>query len=528
MTPPRYRTTKRSPTVTSSANFCVGAGRILPADLQKVGLTLSVMRRCLIPVVLAALAPALAGCGSSSSKSSGPLPTELSYVPSGSPLVLAVETDPNGAAIKGVNAFTARFPFASLGEAALKSKLQQSGVNYDSDIRPLLGNPVTFAATEPTLSGSSAQSNFVFVWMAKDAGQLKSLVTKIPHIHSVGSHDGATLYNTGGQTTLALDGATAVLAPSAAQVNSALDRHAHARGITSADYAKAFSGLPSDGVIKLFGNLTAVLSQRSAAKAKQIPWLAAFRGYATSVSASGSGLSFNYRLDTTGGALTQSQLPFATGTTPPSFAGNAPITFAMHNPAQVATFVESAAQVTSPGSFGTYLKRQAAIRKRTGTDLNELLKLFTGDLVVASDTKTTIGRAQVSDPAAAKSVLSKLLSAPAGVFGKGTKVARAGDFYAVRNPRGSTVVLGIAGDQLVLGKASPAVLRAFATAPSTAATGARGAVAFRIALVDLLRLSLKQSLPSQLAPILSSLGDITGWLQSSPSGVTGSATLAVK
>jgi Protein of unknown function (DUF3352) len=484
------------------------------------------IRRWLIPVMLIGLV--VAGCGSSSSKSSNPLPTELSYIPSNSPLVLTVETDPNGGAIKGVNALVARFPFAALGEAALKSKLQQSGVNYDADIRPLLGNPIAFGATSSTLSGPS-QNDFVFVWIVKDADKLKSLMKKIPGLKSAGSHDGATLYTNGsGSTAVALDGATVVLAPSAAQLKAALDRHANGGGMSSSQYSKAFSGLPANGLLKVFGNLSAVLSGPKAAQARQIPWVAALHGYATTVTASSSGLSFNYRLDTSGSSLTDAQLPFAPGSTPPSFAGTAPITFAVHNPAQIATFFEQAAQLTSPGSFGTFLKRQAAIRKRTGTDLTSLLKLFTGDLIIASDTKTTIGRAQVSDPAAARSTLAKLTSAPAGVFGKGTRVARAGDFYAVTNANGSTVLIGVVGNEVVIGKASPAALRAFAATPATPAADAHGSVAFRIALVDLLRLSLRQSLPSTIAPILNSLGDITGWLASSTSGVTGSATLAVK
>jgi hypothetical protein len=92
----------------------------------------------------------------------------------------------------------------------------------------------------------------------------------------------------------------------------------------------------------------------------------------------------------------------------------------------------------------------------------------------------------------------------------------------------STVRMGLVGDQFVVGKATPAQLLAFATTPATPAPGAQGSVAFRIALVDLLHLTLRQSLPPSVASILGSLGDITGWLRSSTSGVTGSATLAVK
>jgi hypothetical protein len=483
------------------------------------------MRRCLMPVVLLSLA--LAGCGSSS-KSGSPLPTELSYFPSGSPLVMTIETDPHGPAIKGVSALVNRFPLASFAEAALKSKLQQQGINYDSDIRPLFGNPIALGATGSTLSGGAAQ-HFLAVWITKDGDKLKALVKKIPDIHSTGSHAGATIYQASGSSTaLAVDGSTVLLAPSASDVDAALDRHANGGGLSESDYSRAFSGLPSGGVAHLFGNLTAILSQPGAATARQIPWVAAFRGYAATVSASSSGVRFNYRLDTTGGSLTSSQLPFAPGTTAPALAGNLPITVGIHDPAQIATFIESAAQTVSPGGYGKFLRNQAAIRRRTGADLNDIVKLMTGDLIIGSDTKATMGRAQLSDPAAAQSALAKLMSAPRAVFGPGTRVRKGGAGYAVTSPSGSTVLIGVVGNELVVGKATLAQLRDFATAPTAPATGAHGTVAFRVSLVPLLHLALRQTVPSQLRQILSSLGDITGWLAASPSGVTGAATLALK
>jgi Protein of unknown function (DUF3352) len=499
------------------------SGRIL-FSRKKEGWKLGVKRRHLIPIAL--LSVALAACGSSS-KSGSPLPTELSYFPSSSPLVATIETDPSGSAIQGVSALVNRFPLASFGEAALKSKLQQAGINYDSDVRPLFGNPIAFGATSSTLSGS-ASKHFLIVWITKDAGKLGALVKKIPHIHSTGSHAGATIYQSGGSTALAVDGATVLLAPSVGDVDTALDRHAQGGGLSESDYTRAFTGLPSGGVVRLSGNLTTVLSQPSAANARQIPWVAAFRGYAATVSASSSGLTFNYRLDTTGASLTSSQLPFAPGTTAPALAGNLPITVGIHDPAQIATFIESAAQTTSPGGYGKFLRDQAAIRRKTGADLNDIVKLMTGDLIIGSDTKATMARAQVSDPAAARAALAKLMSAPRAVFGPGTRVHKGTGGYAVTNAGGSTIFIGVAGNELVVGKATLAQLREFATAPTAAAAGAQGTVAFRVALVPLLHLALRQTVPSQVQQILSSLGDITGWLASSPSGVTGSATLAVK
>ena len=169
------------------------------------------MRRCLILVVLGAIV--LAGCGSSSSGSSSPLNAELSYLPSGSPFVLTLETDPGGAAIKGVNALAGRFSFASLGVAALKQKLQQSGINYDADLHPLFGNPVALAVTGPKVSGVSGTDALV-VWVTKDAGKLKSLVTKtVPGRAS--DRDARWRHAVSGQAAsgaFALDGATLIAA----------------------------------------------------------------------------------------------------------------------------------------------------------------------------------------------------------------------------------------------------------------------------------------------------------------------------
>jgi hypothetical protein len=92
----------------------------------------------------------------------------------------------------------------------------------------------------------------------------------------------------------------------------------------------------------------------------------------------------------------------------------------------------------------------------------------------------------------------------------------------------STITVGLIGDQLVAGRATVVRLRAFASAPTTPAAGAAGSVAFRIALIDLLKLTRKTAPSSTEQTILGALGDITGWTAASPSGLSGSATLAVK
>lgn len=160
--------------------------------------------------------------------------------------------------------------------------------------------------------------------------------------------------------------------------------------------------------------------------------------------------------------------------------------------------------------------------------MTSVAKLLTGDLIIASDTHTTMGRASVSDPATAASDLNKLVTQPRAVFSTVTSVSKlGGGFYALKEPK-QTITVGVTGNQLVAGRASVAQLRAFATAPTTPAAGAQGSVAFRVGLAQLLQLALKQTPNKLIQTIFSALGDFTGWTAASPSGLTGSATLALK
>jgi hypothetical protein len=465
----------------------------------------------------------IAGCGSSSSGSSDPVTTELSYFPAGSPLVLSVATDPKSTAIKNAQGLLNKFPLATLGESALMSKIQQLGIDYQSDIRPLFGNPIMLGATNSQLSSASASSSFLFVWVTKDGNKLKSLLSKLGGGHSTGSHDGATLYQAG-TTTVAVDGATALLGPSTASVNAALDRHAHDGGITSGQYSGAFSNLPQGALMQVYGNLGGLLSQASAAKARAVPWVRALKAYAVTVDASPSGLTLKYRLDTSGSSLTSAQLPLSSGGAP-SLAGNMPITVGVQDPAHIVSFAESIEQATSPSGWAKFQARQANARKKTGVDLNSILGLLTGGLIVASDTHTTVARAQVSDGATAARDLAKLASDPTAFFATATKVRKlGGGFYALRQQR-TTITIGVVGNQLLVGHASPAQLKAFASAPTTPAPGAQGSVAFRVGLTQLLQLALKQAPPAIARSFLSSLGDLSGWLASTSSGTSGTATL---
>lgn len=471
----------------------------------------------------------LAACGSSSKapKANSAVSSELSYFPAGSPFVLTFQTDPNSEAIRQAHALEDQFPLAAVGQAYLASKLSQLGINYSSDIRPLFGNPVAVGVDATSLSGQIARTSILIAWVTKDAGKLRALLGKLQGLPKLGTRDGATLYGSSG-FGLAVDGATLLFSPTPSIISDALDRHAHGGGIGAAELSQETAGLPSSSLMEIFGNLSQVLATPSLAKARLVPWVAALRGYGVALTASASGIAMRFHLDTGGRTLTASQLPLAAGSSTSTLAGNAPISVGVHDPAQIVSFVEATAQETGDTGYLGFLGRQARLRAKTGVDINSLAQLLTGDLLLTSDTHTTIGRATVSNPTAAAQDLAKLASAPRLLFKPPTTLRKLpGGIYAIVGPH-RTIDVGVIGDQLVAGNASPSELKAFGATPAAPAAGAQGTLAFRVGLQQLLRARLKRTLPQVAQMILSKLGDITGSDAASPTGVDGTATIAIK
>lgn len=472
------------------------------------------------------IAAVLAGCGSSAG---GPLQTELSYLPPGSPLVLTVATDPNSAAVKNTMSFIGRFPFAPALESALITRLKQSGVDYDADIKPLFGNPVALAITAASLSGRTGAQSFVLVWVTKSSSGLNSLVQRTSSgLHKIGTHQGATLYAAGG-TAIAVDGSTLVLGPTASSVVSALDRHANGGGISQDEYSRSTTGLPTDAFVYAFGNLARVLAAnpRNAA-AERIPWVAAVRRYGVSIALAQSGVAVHYHVDTSGSSLTDAQLPIAPGTSPPGLPTGFPIAAGLRDPQHVVAFVQTARLATGPTKQSASRRREARLLAKTGANFTMLIRQLSGELVVGSDLKATMARSGVRNTAAAQLILARIAKDPGDAF-PGSTVTSGGGFYTFHKLNGTTETFGVASGKLLVGiKVLPSQLRGFATAPTAPAPNAQGSVAFSVALSQLITLASRGA-SAQIPPaILKSLGDLTGWVSATTSGLDGNAQVVLK
>ena len=474
------------------------------------------------------VACALGACGSasSSSASSNPLAAGLSYIPSGSPVLATVATDPNSAPVKNASALLTKFQVLSLVTSSLKQELQKQGLSYDTDIKPLLGNPVVIGGIYTGGAGSKLKG--VGVWVTKDAGKLKALVTKGPSgEHKLGSRDGATLYQSKDRSNvIAVDGPTLVIADTQALVNAALDRHANGGGMTLSQYHEEISGLPPHPLAQVSGNLAAVLATSQAVRARQIPWVAAIKGYAVSISPTSNGLSLDWKVDTTGRQLTNAQLPLAAGSAAPALAAREPGSFGIRDPAQIVTFVESALQTADPTAYEQFQAALGALRRGFGIDAAGALGQLTGDLITAGQGPVSLIRAGVANAAVVAQTLANLQKHIQTLSPQTSMRSVGGGFYVVTNAS-LRFTIGLVGNQVVAGNTSLARLRSFAAEP-TKPSGGHGAISFSESLPQVLKLTggLLHSTQAQL--ILGQLQGFSGWIANTTSALTGNALLTIK
>src|SRR3954454_2247856 len=105
------------------------------------------MRRFLA-LSLASVAIALAGCGGGGD-SGGALDEALGYLPKEAPFAVAIDTNLKGDQYRELGRLAGKFPFGGQLERQLEQQIERDGnVDFDKDVRPLLGNPFVVGAVD--------------------------------------------------------------------------------------------------------------------------------------------------------------------------------------------------------------------------------------------------------------------------------------------------------------------------------------------------------------------------------------------
>lgn len=495
-------------------------------------------RPALAPAVLALLIAALiAGCGGGAKKIGDPRAEVLSYVPADAPVVGLVATDPQGPQIKALERLIGRFPGAGLLLGRLKSSLEDSGANYEQDVKPLLGNDLVFAT--PTATGV-AGGHVMIALVAEDAGRLGDLVDKQVEkgeARRAGERAGAKLYEeTSGGGAFAVNGAVVVAADTLDEVEAALDRHERGRGsFTAAKFDEALGPLPKDALLRVVGDARPLLAGASSAQARRVPWVAALGTFAVSVKALSGGIEARFSLDTGGGNLADGDVPIATGPEPPSLAPGAPLTAGVRDLSHVIDFAQRAARAADPEGYRSFQTAKEQIRAGSGVNLDtDVVGQLTGNTDVQSDLKTWVVRVGVKDPEAMTKTLARLVPlVPGFLEGAGLSGGRVrtlgGGLYRLEVDGRAVATYGVRGGSLFVTDRAPSDLDAAASEEPKPARGLEGSVVARVDGAGLAGMVADAfGLPGAITGFLQPIGDITLSMRAEVDRLTGTFRVEIR
>jgi hypothetical protein len=479
---------------------------------------------------LAALA--VAACGGDDGSSSG-LGGVLSYAPKDTPFAVSIDTNLDGEQYKSLDAILDRFPGADTIKGLLKAQLSlgQEGVDFDKDIKPLLGNPAVISATDVgSFLSDSAESGFVAALQVKDKDALDSLIEKTG-AKKQGEVAGATVYQDQ-DTSFAVDDDVVVLAGSRELLDAALKRADDGDGMTEGDFDKGLQGLPDDALARVYVDVQGLLGQSEGAKsARRIEWVGALRTLGLTISAQNDSIDVEFNLRNEGD-LSDNDLPVASGDDPAQVVQRpGEIGVGLRDPGQLIAFFESALQAVDPQASGDYEQGKRALSAKLDLDVDkDVIGQLTGNVSASATIGGEFGvRAEVKDPAAFAKTVDKVAGA-LPQFGVGDKVTRQGDLYALHG--GTSFVFGVSNGAFVLAS-DAARARQIAAAKPKSVEGASGSVVLRadaegIARQVLAQLAPQFGIPEPVVPVFARpFDELRGSIATSTDGMKGKFSLTL-
>jgi Protein of unknown function (DUF3352) len=486
-----------------------------------------------LAALLACMAVAgAAGCGGDDG--SGGVGSALSYVPAETPFAVAIDTDLEGDQYQALDSILNRFPGADTIKALLESQLSmgQEGVDFDEDLKPLLGEPAVISATDvSSFLSDSDESGFVAALEVSDTDALDSLIEKTK-AQERGEVAGATVYQDE-DTFFAVDGDVVVLGGSRDLLESALERADGGDSLSEDDFDAALEGLPDDALARVYVDVQGLLGQGDGAEAaRRIEWVDALRTLGLTLSAQEDSIDVEFNLRTEGD-LSEEDLPLASGDEPAQVVERPnEIGVGLRDPSQVVAFFEAALQAVDPDSFGDYEQGKRAIEGRLDVDVQrDVFSQLTGNLSISITIDGDFSaRAELKDAAAFRRTFDKIVEAlpEFGVEG----VTRRGDLYTLRTPDGFRMVSGVGGDAFVLGSDAPRA-RQMAEARPADVDGASGSLvvsadAQGIARQVLADLAPQFGLPDPVVPVFARpFDELRGSVVSSTGGMKGELSLTL-
>jgi hypothetical protein len=501
-------------------------------------------------VLAAAFSLLAAGCGGGGG--GGGLDETLRYFPPGSPAVVVVSTDLESDQVRNLDAIVMRRAHRSI-EELLRESAGNAGLSWSKDVEPLLGNELVIGLTGPPLGGAFT-GGLLAAFHASSGSKLRSVLDRTHALRRGEKVGDARLYHVvDGGPPLAADGSVLLIAGSEGQLRAAIDRGHGGDHLEEERFTRALKGLPEDALVRAYGNVAplGVLPQLS--RLRGIPWFDALRTVAATLSFEPHRPVLDFAFNTDPSNLEASDLPVATGDSPPEVLRHAgEVVGGNRNQSLTTAFLFRIAEAVLPDS--RFVQDVHALERELGIDFeSELLRQFDGPSAsdVSLDGKTFAARSTVSDPADLQQTigqlaphLPRLVTALQGLQSEGeallflfapdilplrgsgirvTPPARAGGFWHVTGLEGEgpdELWFGVVGSQFVVAS-SEELGRRVATEPTEAVEAAHGSAVLRVDLGKAPREQLEQADLTPLQP----LGELVAWLRASTKRVRGQIRL---
>ena len=429
---------------------------------------------------------AISACGGDSGGSgAGPLDNALGYLPADAPLVVAIDTDVDGAQFRAVGRIVGKFPFAGQVENQLKERIEAGGdFDYERDLKPLLGNEFVVGATDvrAVIDRSGANKDFVGAIQVKDKDKLEAAIEK-EGADETGETAGAKVYGRGEGGTFAIEDDVLIVANTEANLKDALEQRDADDRLTAETFDKGTEGLPDEALVRVYGNLQKLIaSDPDTADARKVKWIGALRAFGATASAEKDEIAVRFKVGTDEGELADEDLPLAAGDeSPPALDIPNEIGAGLRNPAHVFRFGESVAQAVDPSDYADYQRAKATQERRLGIDIDEdLIDQLRGATSLSVSTGGDAGaRVELDDATAFRRTLAKaernLPEVISSSGGSPTRLTKRGDFRELSSADGDRVAYGVVDGALVVANDLARARRVARERPE-AVEGAKGAL----------------------------------------------------
>ena len=474
-------------------------------------------RHAAVAAALAAVALA-AGCGGSDDTASTPLDDALGYLPREATAVVVVETDPEHAQWKQVNELISKFQIAGQIREEGQNRVAPGELDFDNDLRPQLGNEIVVGRPE----AAGAKRAHVLAVKLKDtdrAGQ--DLVPKLKEAAGLEAR---------------IDDDMLVAASTPQLLDAAIRQHDEDDRLTEDDFMDDLGRLAEgEPLLRATGDLRRGLERSEAGAAiRAIPWPGALDTFAAVGKAEPTGLEIDFDVRTE--SVDEADLPFAPGAdSPPVPNREGEIAVAAREPARALGLVNRLKDVL-PRTAAHSRVLNAAL-KQIGVDIQRDLIDQIGDVGAASFPldDTYVARANLKDPerfaATLETISDELAGAVQGDVGFTIEPGGGEGFYRLNADRGRQLFVGVVDNQVALG-AEAGRARDFAAEESSPVQGARGSVAFAADGQSVANALIERRASGPLAllgqVLTEPIGDLRGWMETTPTGISGHAELEIE